>query len=138
MRYFTALLAGTFFGGGLLVSGMINPIRIRSFLDFTGDWDPSMLVVLVSALIVPFLAWRLAAKRNESFTGGELPAPAPAKIDRGLVLGSMVFGLGWGMVGWCPAPGVSVLLMGYWQGPLFFTAVLCGMALYNGLWSKGI
>ena len=140
MRQITALFAGLLFGAGLIVSDMVNPARVRAFLDVFGEWDPSMAFVMIGAISVTAIAWRIAAKRTESYLGEPLPGQPNPKIDGRLISGSTLFGIGWGAVGTCAAPGVAAIGFGKWEIILFFVAMVVGMALYQNwgaLFGKG-
>ncbi|MGI4720936.1 MAG: DUF6691 family protein [Janthinobacterium lividum] len=131
MSLLTALLAGCVFGIGLLVSGLADPGKVLAFLDLAGNWDPSLLFVMGGALLVAGPAFALAGRRGHALDGGPLHLPARGKVDRRLVLGSLVFGAGWGLAGYCPGPALVSLT---WGGPkplLFVAAMVAGMALYE-------
>ena len=112
MIVFTSLLAGLVFGLGLIVSGMANPSKVLAFLDLAGAWDPSLAFVMAGAVTVGGAAFALARHRTRSFIGAEMKLPAARHIDRRLVTGSVVFGIGWGIAGFCPGPGLVALGMG--------------------------
>ena len=131
MRKIISLTSGLLFGAGLLISDMVNPARVRAFLDFFGDWDPTLAFVMGGAILVASLAWLIVNRRTVTFTGGKLPSPPSQTVDRKLIGGSAIFGVGWGLVGICPAPAIAILPFGYWQASLFFAAMLAGMALYH-------
>lgn len=103
---FASLLAGLVFGLGLIVSGMANPAKVLGFLDLTGAWDPSLAFVMAGAIVVAALAFAVAKKRTVSLLGAAMKLPASLDIDRRLVIGSVVFGIGWGVAGFCPGPGL--------------------------------
>ena len=134
MRKLVAYISGLLFGGGLIVSDMVNPARVRAFLDIFGDWDPSLAFVMVGAIAVTAFAWRIVARRERALFGGSLPADPSDVIDRRLVGGAALFGIGWGAVGICPAPGIVALSFGLWQVIVFMSATLIGMGLYH-LWN---
>jgi uncharacterized membrane protein YedE/YeeE len=127
MRKFVAFLCGGLFGAGLVISGMTNTVRIQSWLDIFGDWDPTLAFVLGGAILPMAVAWRIAARLGAPRLGGVLPATPAIGVDRGLVIGSSLFGLGWGLSGLCPGPSVAILLFGGWPGVLFLLAMLAGM-----------
>lgn len=131
MNAFTSLLAGLLFGTGLIVSGMTNPAKIIGFLDVSGKWDPSLAFVMAGALLVGSIAFRLAGKRQRAMLGKPLQIPARRDIDRRLVLGSLTFGIGWGLAGYCPGPVIASLAGGGGKPWLFFIAMLAGMALFE-------
>ena len=127
MFVFTSLLAGLVFGLGLIVSGMANPAKVLGFLDLGGAWDPSLALVMGGAIAVGFFAFLIANKRSRSFLGAEMKLPRASHIDRRLVLGSTVFGIGWGIAGFCPGPGLVALGMGEPKALVFVAAMLVGM-----------
>ena len=127
MFVFTSLLAGLVFGLGLIVSGMANPAKVLGFLDLGGAWDPSLALVMGGAIAVGFFGFLIASKRSRSFLGTEMKLPRASHIDRRLVLGSTVFGIGWGIAGFCPGPGLVALGMGEPKALVFVAAMLVGM-----------
>jgi uncharacterized membrane protein YedE/YeeE len=135
MRLVFAALSGALFGAGLLVSGMTRPEKVRGWLDVFGDWDPTLGFVLAGAILPMAVAWRIAARRHASVTGQLFPAPSAPMIDARLIVGSALFGLGWGLSGLCPGPSMATLGIGgapFWA---FFAAMVAGMALF-GLWNR--
>lgn len=136
MRLLVALLSGALFGAGLLVSGMTNPAKVQGWLDIFGNWDPTLAFVLGGAILPMAIAWRLARRMPHSLSGAPLPGPAPRQIDRSLILGSALFGLGWGIAGLCPGPALASLGFG---GPpvwIFGAAMLAGVFLNLALKGK--
>ncbi len=131
MATFTALLAGLVFGLGLIVSGMSNPAKVIGFLDITGRWDPSLALVMAGAIGVGAFAFAVAHRRAETMLGGPLTLPGTRHIDRRLVLGSTVFGIGWGIAGFCPGPGLVALGMGSGKAALFVVAMVAGMVWFE-------
>jgi len=126
-----AFLAGLLFGLGLIVSGMTDPSKIIGFLDITGAWDPSLAFVMGGAVLVGVVAFRLARRRTASFLGGAMHIPSARYIDRPLMLGSLAFGVGWGLAGYCPGPAVVALGSGQDQAVVFVVAMIAGMVLYE-------
>ena len=131
MNVFFALLAGGVFGVGLIVSGMANPAKVLGFLDLGGTWDPSLAFVMAGAIAVGALAFALARRRTLSFLGLQLRLPAARQIDRPLVVGSTLFGIGWGVAGFCPGPALVALGMGQTKAVTFVVAMLGGMVLFE-------
>ncbi|MDX1555542.1 MAG: DUF6691 family protein [Xanthomonadales bacterium] len=125
----TAFVAGTVFSIGLTVSRMIDPAKVLGFLDIAGEWDASLALVMVSALAVMSVAWRLSGRRTAPLFAKAFPGPAPREIDAGLIGGAVLFGVGWGLVGLCPGPAIAGLALGYWQVYVFVLAMLAGMAI---------
>ena len=131
MLVLTSLLAGLVFGLGLIVSGMANPAKVIGFLDLAGDWDPSLALVMAGAIAVGVVAFTVARRRKVSFIGAEMKLPTPIRIDRRLVLGSLVFGVGWGVARFCPGPGLVAIGLGEARGVVFVAAMLAGMGIFE-------
>ncbi|MEO7244582.1 MAG: DUF6691 family protein [Rubrivivax sp.] len=131
MFVFTSLLAGLVFGFGLLLSGMANPAKVLGFLDLFGPWDPSLALVMAGAVAVGAVAFFVAGRRTRSFTGADMKLPAAGRIDRRLMLGSLLFGIGWGIAGFCPGPGLVALGMGESKAVAFVAAMLVGMGVFE-------
>jgi uncharacterized membrane protein YedE/YeeE len=125
-----ALLSGLIFGLGLILAGMANPAKVLAFLDVAGAWDPSLALVMGGAAGVASLAFATARKRDRSYLGGKIQIPAPGAIDRRLVLGSLAFGIGWGMAGICPGPALVLLGSGSAKGLVFIGSMLLGMSIF--------
>jgi uncharacterized protein len=133
MQIFIALLVGLLFGIGLIVSGMTDPAKVIGFLDLAGSWDPSLGFVMGGAILVGLLAFGVARKRQRSLLGAPMRLPTATVIDRRLVLGSLAFGAGWGLAGYCPGPALASLVTGGAKPLLFTLAMLAGMALFEVL-----
>lgn len=131
MLALTSLLAGLVFGLGLIVSGMANPAKVLGFLDVTGRWDPSLAFVMAGAIAVGAVAFALARRRTASLLGAPMRLPATRAIDRRLVIGSALFGMGWGIAGFCPGPALVSLGMGEVKGMVFVAAMLAGMGVFE-------
>jgi uncharacterized membrane protein YedE/YeeE len=131
MSALSAFAAGLVFGLGLLLSGMSDPGKVIGFLDLAGKWDPSLAFVMAGAILVGFFAFRFAGKRGRAFFGGALHLPTRRDIDKRLVLGSVVFGIGWGLAGFCPGPALVAFGAGIDQAAIFVAAMLGGMVLYR-------
>jgi uncharacterized membrane protein YedE/YeeE len=127
----SAFATGLVFGLGLIVAGMSNPAKVLGFLDLAGAWDPSLAFVMVGAILVGLVAFRLARQRTTAFLGGAMHLPTARTIDRRLVLGSLAFGIGWGLAGFCPGPALVALGAGYAKAAVFVAAMLAGMAFYE-------
>ncbi len=136
MQILMALIAGLVFGLGLILSGMSNPAKVIGFLNLAGDWDPSLAFVMAGAIAVSFLPFRLARNRSTALLGGPIRLPTAADIDRRLVLGSVAFGIGWGLAGYCPGPALASLLSGGAKPLLFVISMLAGMAVFELLQSR--
>jgi len=128
---FIEFLVGLLFGLGLLLSGMANPAKILGFLDLFGQWDPSLAFVMGGALLVSFFAYLLAKQRTTSFFGDAMHLPKATQIDRRLVLGSLVFGAGWGLAGFCPGPALVSMASGETKALVFVVAMVVGMLIFG-------
>lgn len=133
MRKLMAFLAGLIFGIGLLTAGMANPAKVLGFLDLAGAWDPSLALVMVAAIGVAFLPFSWARAQRSSLLGAPMQLPTTRELDRRLIGGSLLFGIGWGIAGICPGPAVAILLTGRWQVLLFVAAMLVGMVVFAAL-----
>ena len=131
MITFASLLAGLIFGLGLIVSGMANPAKVLGFLDLAGRWDPSLAFVMGGAIAVGLVAFRFARRRTSSFLGEAMRLPTGNRVDRRLLTGSVLFGVGWGIAGFCPGPALVALGMGETKAVLFVAAMLVGMGLFE-------
>lgn len=126
-----SLLAGLVFGLGLMVSGMADPAKVLGFLDLAGAWDPSLMLVMAGAVSVGLVAFALARRRTVSWLGAAMQLPTTRAIDRRLVGGSLLFGVGWGLAGFCPGPALVALGMGQRQALVFVAAMLGGMVVFE-------
>lgn len=126
-----SLLAGLVFGLGLILSGMANPAKVLGFLDLAGAWDPSLAFVMAGAIAVGMVAFMVARRRTVSLLGAEMRLPSARRIDRRLVGGSVLFGMGWGIAGFCPGPGLVALGMGEVKALVFVAAMLAGMGIFE-------
>ena len=133
MQTLLALAAGLVFGVGLILSGMTDPAKVLGFLDLAGRWDPSLALVMGAAVAVGTLAFAFAARRGTTLLGAPLHLPPTRPIDARLVAGSVLFGIGWGLVGFCPGPALVALGMGQSKAWLFVAAMLAGMALFEAV-----
>jgi uncharacterized membrane protein YedE/YeeE len=129
-------LIGVLFGLGLIISGMTNPAKILAFLDIAGAWDPSLIFVMGGAVLVGLIAFYLAKNRTQSFLGGAMQIPTRRVIDRPLIIGSAMFGVGWGLAGFCPGPALVSLGSGELKALVFVVAMLGGMLLFDFLGQK--
>ncbi|NDD75414.1 MAG: hypothetical protein EBZ40_10625 [Gammaproteobacteria bacterium] len=129
----TEFLIGLLFGVGLLLSGMTDPGKVIGFLDLAGNWDPSLALVMGGAILVGIFAFAFAKRRTTDFFGGAIRWPTSSAIDRRLVIGSVVFGAGWGLAGFCPGPALVSLGAGVPQAIAFVGAMLAGMAIFEFL-----
>lgn len=131
MNIFFTWLAGLIFGIGLIVSGMTNPAKVLGFLDITGIWDPSLAFVMVGGITIASIGLLIAKKRTLSFLGLQMRLPTSKHIDRPLILGGMIFGIGWGIAGICPGPALVLVGGGVFKGVIFVVAMIAGMALFE-------
>ena len=131
MRIFIAILCGLLFGAGMIISDMVNPARVLAFLDVTGDWDPSLAFVMGGALLPSGLAYLIHRRMHAPVLAEEFNVPTSRIIDRPLVGGAILFGLGWGLVGLCPGPALAALTTGTWQALVFVAAMLAGMVAFR-------
>ncbi|HKU85934.1 MAG TPA: DUF6691 family protein [Casimicrobiaceae bacterium] len=125
-----AFVSALVFGLGLIVSGMFNPSKVLGFLDVAGAWDPSLAFVMAGAVTVAAVAFRFAARRKVSLLGAPMQFPAGRRIDRRLIVGSTLFGVGWGIAGFCPGPALVALGMGENKALVFTIAMLAGMGAF--------
>ena len=131
MMFVTSLLAGLVFGLGLIASGMANPAKVLGFLDLAGAWDPSLALVMAGAVGVGSLAFFVARRRTLSVLGREMKLPTLHRVDRRLVVGSLLFGIGWGVAGICPGPALVMLGTGGLKAFVFAAAMLAGMGFFE-------
>ena len=129
----SAIVCGLLFGAGLVVSDMINPARVRAFLDVFGNWDPSLAFVMGGALIPSTLAYVVRNRWQTPLFDDQFHVPPRTGPDVRLVAGAVLFGVGWGMVGLCPGPAIAALTTGRWQAGLFVGAMLTGMIVYRSV-----
>ena len=127
MRNIYAFGAGGLFGVGLLISGMTDTRKVIGWLDIFGDWDPTLAFVLGGAVGVMAIAWRMAAVRPSPVLGGDFPSAPEPRLGRNIVVGSVLFGMGWGLAGLCPGPAMASLMWGGTGGLVFVVAMAAGM-----------
>ena len=127
---FSALVAGLVFGLGLILSGMANPAKVLGFLDLAGRWDPSLAFVMAGAIAVGVVTFSAARGRTRSLLGEPMRMPTATQLDRRLVGGSLLFGIGWGIAGFCPGPALVALGMGETKAAVFVLAMLAGMGIH--------
>jgi uncharacterized membrane protein YedE/YeeE len=130
-----AFFSGLLFGLGVLLSGMTNPDKVLGFLNIAGGWDPSLLLVLVAAVLVAFVPMQLAQRRSKALLGEPIAFPDTRSITGRLILGSAVFGMGWGMTGLCPGPSLAALASLHAPQWLFFASMVAGMTGFE-LWQR--
>ena len=130
-----ALVAGLVFGLGLILSGMGNPGKVLNFLDFFGTWDPSLALVMVGAIAVGLVAFTWAKRRKTALLGEPMQLPNAVKIDTRLLLGSAMFGIGWGLAGFCPGPALMNLFTMHKEVVIFVVSMIVGMLLQQ-TWAR--
>ena len=133
-----ALLSGLLFGAGLNLSRMTDPLVVLGFLDVAGDWNPALAFVMAGALIPTVIAFALSRRMRRPVMADHFAIPAPARIDRKLMTGAILFGIGWGLAGLCPGPALANLQGGEWPVLIFVGAMTAGMAIYAAMaeWQK--
>ena len=132
---FSQYFIGVLFGWGLIISGMSNPQKILAFLDLAGSWDPSLIFVMLGAVLVGLGGFYVVNKRTEAFFGGAMHIPKRRDITKPLIIGSLIFGAGWGIAGFCPGPAIVALGAGYLKALVFLVAMLAGMEICERFFS---
>ena len=132
---FSQYLIGVLFGLGLIISGMSNPQKILGFLDLAGLWDPSLIFVMLGAVLVGLGGFYVVRKRTEAFFGGAMHLPKRRDITMPLIIGSLIFGAGWGIAGFCPGPAIVALGAGHLKAFVFLVAMLVGMEICKRFFS---
>jgi uncharacterized membrane protein YedE/YeeE len=135
MKNLFALIFGSLFALGLLVSGMSNPEKVLSFLDILGTWDISLMFVMIGAIAVAFIPFQKAFRNPKTLSGEAIALPKNNQIDKKLITGAILFGIGWGIAGICPAPAITLIGLGYFKVWYFIAAMLLGMLIHR-LWAK--
>ena len=136
LKNIIGLLTGLLFGIGLLISGMTDPTKVQGFLDVFGAWDISLALVMGGGLIVAIVGVQLAKRQQNSWIDTLIELPSKTIINKQLLIGAMLFGIGWGLVGICPGPGIVLLGTGQWQAYVFIPAMILGMLIYQWLEPK--
>ncbi|MFA5701968.1 MAG: YeeE/YedE family protein [Advenella sp.] len=131
MKRITEYIVGLLFGMGLIISGMANPEKVLGFLDITGTWDPSLAFVMGGGVLVGLFAFTAAKKRQTACLGDPMNLPSSTSITPRLVIGSLLFGIGWGLAGICPGPALISMAAGQWKALLFVIAMIAGMSLFT-------
>ncbi|WP_353235817.1 YeeE/YedE family protein [Diaphorobacter ruginosibacter] len=130
-----ALIAGLVFGLGLILSGMANPAKVQNFLDIFGTWDPSLALVMAGAIAVGLIAFRWARHRKTALLGEPMQLPTATRIDVRLILGAAMFGIGWGLAGFCPGPALMNLFTMHQEVLIFVVSMIVGMLLQH-TWAR--
>jgi uncharacterized membrane protein YedE/YeeE len=136
MSMLIAVSSGLLFGIGLLAGGMTDPAKVKGFLDVSGAWDPSLALVMGGAIAVGLIGFRLAGRRTTSWSGAPMHLPKSEGVDCRLILGGIIFGIGWGIAGYCPGPGIVAASSGSLAGGLFVVAMLAGMTIHDRLMAR--
>ena len=138
MKNLWAFVFGGIFSIGLVLSGMSNPKKVLDFLDLFGQWDPSLAFVMLGAIAVAFIPFQKAVHQQAPKTvyGDAIDLPKNNKIDSKLVTGSLIFGIGWGIAGICPAPSLTLIGLGYYQAIYFIAAMMIGMLIHRKLMGR--
>ncbi|WP_153111600.1 DUF6691 family protein [Propionivibrio limicola] len=131
MNILISFAVGLIFGLGLIVSGMSDPAKVLAFLDLAGRWDPSLMMVMAGAIGLGFFAFRFGRLRKTSLLGRPMQIPTLRNIDKRLVAGSALFGIGWGIAGICPGPALVLVGSGASKGVIFTLALIAGMSLFE-------
>lgn len=136
LKNIIGLLTGLLFGFGLLISGMTDPVKVQGFLDIFGAWDISLALVMGGGLLVAIVGVQMAKRQQTSWIGTKIELPSKTAINKRLLIGAMLFGIGWGLVGICPGPGIVLLGTGQWQAYVFIPAMIVGMLIFQWLEPK--
>ncbi len=136
LKNIIGLLTGLLFGFGLLISGMTDPVKVQGFLDIFGAWDISLALVMGGGLLVAIVGVQMAKRQQTSWIGTKIELPSKTTINKKLLIGAMLFGIGWGLVGICPGPGIVLLGTGQWQAYVFIPAMIVGMLIFQWLEPK--
>ncbi len=126
-----AFISGFIFGIGLLISGMANPSKVLGFLDIAGIWDPSLVFVMIGAIIIGYFAFKYARQMTKSICGDVMKLPTSTDIDAKLIIGSILFGIGWGLAGFCPGPAIVAIGVGSYKALCFVVAMVIGMLIFE-------
>lgn len=129
MERITAILAGAVFGAGLALSGMVNPMKVQNFLDILGAWDPTLIFVMGAGLAVTFFGYRAVMRLPKPLYAERFHLPVACFIDGKLLAGAALFGIGWGLTGFCPGPAIASLVFGFWPSIIFVAAMAVGMLI---------
>lgn len=136
MKSAAALIAGVLFGFGLALSQMVEPAKILGFLDVAGRWDPTLLLVMIGAVVVTAASYRLILGQPRPLLATRFWLPTRTEVDRPLVGGAAIFGIGWGLAGYCPGPAIAALGLGTWEAPVFVGALIIGSLTYKWLFEE--
>lgn len=135
MKNLFAFIFGGLFALGLMVSGMSNPEKVLGFLDLFGDWDISLMFVMIGAITVAIIPFQKAIRNPKTLSGEAISLPTSTQIDKKLIIGSILFGIGWGIAGVCPAPAITLIGLGYVEAWYFIGAMLFGIFIHR-MWAE--
>ena len=135
MSHLFGFVSGLVFGIGLILAGMTEPLKVKGFLDLAGAWDPSLALVMGGAIALGMLGFARARRRGRSWTGAPMEIPTNRSVDRRLVGGGVLFGVGWGIAGFCPGPALVALGSGMGSAGIFVAAMLVGMVIHDKFFS---
>lgn len=133
MQRLIEFFAGLIFGLGLLLSGMTDPSKVQAFLDLVGPWDPSLAFVMGGGVLMAMLGFAIAKRKNKSLSGQVFHWPELRHVDQGLIFGSLIFGIGWGLAGFCPGPALVSMASGEVKAVVFVLAMLSGIVCFDRL-----
>lgn len=136
MKNIFAFIFGGLFSLGLMISGMSNPAKVLGFLDIFGQWDISLMFVMLGAIAVAFIPFQRAIKKPKTIFNEQIQLPTNTQIDQRLIVGTFIFGIGWGIAGICPAPALTLIGLGHFEALYFIVAMLLGMFIFRIL-NKG-
>lgn len=131
MYNITAFLCGLIFGCGLTISNMINPNKVQNFLDITGNWDPSLAFVMLSAVVVTWIGYKILKNKSHPVCADKFFLPTKKVIDAPLIAGSAIFGIGWGLAGYCPGPAITALGLGILDAVYFLIGMICSLIMFS-------
>ncbi len=136
MSLLLSLITGALFGLGLAIAGMLNPAKVIGFLDITGNWDPSLAFVMGAGLVVNLIGWQIARRRTQPIFERRFHLPQANQIDRRLLVGAALFGIGWGLAGLCPGPAITSLAFLDSEAFIFFIAMAAGLLVSRRIFIK--
>ena len=133
MKNIMTLLSGIVFGLGLIISGMTNPAKVIGFLDIAGVWDPSLMFVMIGGIAVAFVGFKFVKDKNQTMFDEPIHLPGTTHISKELVIGSLLFGAGWALAGFCPGPALVTMGAGYKEAFIFMIAMIVGITIHDHL-----
>ena len=133
MKNIITFLTGLIFGLGLIISGMTNPAKVIGFLDVAGQWDPSLMFVMLGGIAVAFIGFKFVQNQSQAVFHEPIHLPGTTHISKELIIGSLLFGAGWGLAGFCPGPAMVAFGAGYKEAFIFVMAMIAGMTIHDNL-----